>query len=73
MRDVVKFRTEVDVSPGYLATEFFLKCELYYSPPPQSNFQAAISSAEVMKEEVLKSTTKFKLAQTKVYQINNLL
>jgi hypothetical protein len=35
IRDFVKFRTEVDVVPGYLQTEFFLKCELYYSPPPQ--------------------------------------
>jgi hypothetical protein len=38
IRDFVKFRTEVDVQPGYLQTEFFLKCELYYSPPPQSNY-----------------------------------
>jgi hypothetical protein len=34
IRDFVKFRTEVDVQPGYLNTEFFLKCELYYAPPP---------------------------------------
>lgn len=34
LRDVVKFRTEMDVQPGYLMTEFFLKCELYYAPPP---------------------------------------
>jgi hypothetical protein len=35
LRDIVKFRTEIDVVPGYLSTEFFLKCELYYCPPPQ--------------------------------------
>ena len=34
IRDIIKFRTEIDVTPGYLNTEFFLKCELYYSPPP---------------------------------------
>jgi len=49
------------------------KCELYYTQPPQANLQIAISSADIMKEEVLKSTTKFKLVQTKVYQINSLL
>ena len=30
MRDVVKFRTEIDIEPGYLETEFFLKAELFY-------------------------------------------
>lgn len=30
LRDLIKFRTEIDVSPGYLETEFFLKVELYY-------------------------------------------
>lgn len=34
IRDFVKFRTELEVQRGYLATEYFLKCELYYSPPP---------------------------------------
>ncbi len=66
-RDIVKFRTEVDVTPGYLNTEFFVKCELFYSPPPQTNFSAAIGSAEIMKDEINKSSTKFKLAQTKIY------
>jgi hypothetical protein len=72
-RDIIKFRTEVDIQPGYLNTEFFLKCELYYSQPPQQNFQAAVSSAEIMKEELNKPGTKFKLVQTKTYQINHLL
>lgn len=30
LRDVVKFRTEIDVGPGYLDTEFFIKAELFY-------------------------------------------
>ena len=30
LRDIVKFRTEVDIQPGYLETEFFLKAELFY-------------------------------------------
>ncbi len=34
IRDFIKFRTEVDIQPNYLQTEFFLKCELFYSPPP---------------------------------------
>ena len=30
MRDIIKFRTEIDVKPDYLNTEFFLKAELFY-------------------------------------------
>jgi hypothetical protein len=30
LRDIIKFRTEIDVKPDYLNTEFFLKVELYY-------------------------------------------
>jgi|TARA_B110000305_G_C19444387_1_gene643874 hypothetical protein len=30
LRDVIKFRTEIDVKPEYLNTEFFLKAELFY-------------------------------------------
>ena len=30
LRDIIKFRTEVEVKPGYLDTEFFLKVELFY-------------------------------------------
>lgn len=74
IRDFVRFRTEVDVQSGYLSTEFFLKCELYYAPPPTHNFQMAISSPEVMRDEVVnKGTTVFKCVQTRVFQVNNLL
>jgi len=48
LRDVIKFRTEVDVKPDYLNTEFFLKAELYYQPPPTSNFSRCMSSATEM-------------------------
>lgn len=34
LRDIIKFRTEIDVAPGYLNTEFYLKCELFYCLPP---------------------------------------
>ena len=62
IRDFLKFRTEVDVQPGFLNTEFFLKCELYYSPPPTTNFHMAVQSPEVMRDEVSGGkTTKFKL------------
>ena len=30
LRDIVKFRTEIDIQPGYLETEFILKAELFY-------------------------------------------
>jgi hypothetical protein len=30
LRDIVKFRSEIDVKPDYLNTEFFLKAELFY-------------------------------------------
>ena len=74
IRDFVKFRTEVDVQPGYLNTEFFLKCELYYSPPPSQNFQLSVQMPEVMREEVQSGkNVKFRLVQTRVFQINNLL
>ena len=53
--------------PGYLKTEFLLKCDLFYAMPPQQNFTQAINSAEIMKEEVSKSTTKFKCVQTKIF------
>jgi hypothetical protein len=66
IRDFVKFRTEIDVMRGYLATEFFLKCELFYAPPPNQNFQMAISSPEVMKEEV-KNNAQFRVVQTRVF------
>lgn len=59
---------------GYLDTEFFLKCELYYCAPPQNNFHAAVQSPEVMKEEVQSGkNTVFKLVQTRVFQFNRML
>ncbi len=67
IRDMVKFRTEVNVQPGYLNTEFYLKCDLYYQTPPQHNFSASIGSAEIMKEEVNKNSSKFKVVQTKIF------
>ena len=45
LRDIVKSRTEVEVKPGYLDTEFFLKAELYYQPPPTNNFSRCMNSA----------------------------
>ena len=30
LRDIIKFRTEVEVKPGYLDTEFMVKVELFY-------------------------------------------
>jgi len=45
LRDVIKFRTEVNVKPGYLETEFFLKVELFYQTPPQANFLRCVNSA----------------------------
>ena len=73
IRDIVKFRTEVDVLPSYLETEFFLKVEMFYCPPPVDNFQQAVNNADIMKEEMKKSVEKFKLVQTRVFQLNNLL
>ena len=56
LRDIVKFRTEIDVKPGYLETEFFIKAELYYTPPPGSNFSRCINNAKEMQEELQKSS-----------------
>ena len=56
LRDIVKFRTEVEVKPGYLETEFFLKAELYYTPPPGNNFSRCINNAKEMQEELQKSS-----------------
>ena len=46
MRDIVKFRTEIDIEPGYLETEFFLKAELFYQAPPTNNFSRCMNSAK---------------------------
>ena len=48
LRDIVKFRTEIDIQPGYLETEFFLKAELFYQPPPANNFSRCMNSAKDM-------------------------
>ena len=48
LRDIIKFRTEIDVKPDYLNTEFFLKVELYYQQPPQHNFSRCMNSAKDM-------------------------
>jgi hypothetical protein len=48
LRDIVKFRTEVEVQPGYLDVELFLKVELYYQPPPATtskNFSRCMGDA----------------------------
>jgi len=55
LRDIIKFRTEINVKPGYLETEFFLKVELFYQPPPQANFTRCVSNAEVMQEALQKN------------------
>ena len=55
----------------FLRTEFFLKVELYYSQPPQHNFAKLANSAELMRNEINKPTTKFKCVQTRLYQLNN--
>ncbi len=48
LRDVIKFRTEIDVKEDYLNTEFFLKAELYYQAPPSANFSRCMNSATEM-------------------------
>jgi hypothetical protein len=52
LRDIVKFRTEIDIQPGYLETEFFLKAELFYQPPPSTNFSRCMNSAKDMQVEL---------------------
>ena len=61
LRDILKFRTEINVKPGYLDTEFFLKVELFYQPPPQANFTRCVSNAEVMQESLAKNGEQFKM------------
>ena len=52
LRDIIKFRTEVEVKPGYLETEFFVKAELFYKPPPQVNFTKCINSPIEMQNSI---------------------
>lgn len=70
LRDIVKFRTEIDIQPGYLETEFFLKAELFYQPPPSNNFSRCMNSAKDMQAELQKSGEQFKMVQARLYQIN---
>ena len=52
LRDIIKFRTEVEVKEDYLNTEFFLKAELYYQAPPSANFSRCMNSAKAMQDEL---------------------
>ena len=52
MRNIVKFRTEIDVGPNYLNKEFFLKAELYFKPPKFGNLHRCLNSAKAMKAEL---------------------
>ena len=70
LRDVVKFRTEVDVGPGYLETEFFIKAELFYQAPPTNNFSRCMNSAKDMQKELQKSGEPFKMVQARLYRLN---
>ena len=70
LRDIIKFRTEVEVKPGYLETEFFLKAELYYQPPPTNNFSRCMNSAKDLQEEISMSQESFKMVQARLYQVN---
>jgi len=70
LRDIVKFRSEIDVSPGYLDTEFYLKAELFYQPPPQTNFSRCMNSPKDMLVELQKNEEPFKMVQARLYRIN---
>ena len=71
LRDIVKFRTEIDVKPDYLNTEFFLKVELYYQAPPQHNFSRCMNSAKEMQDELQRSgeqdESSFKMVQARLF------
>lgn len=70
LRDIVKFRTEIDIEPGYLETEFFLKAELFYQAPPSNNFSRCMNSARDMQTELQNNGEQFKMVQARLYQIN---
>ena len=70
LRDVVKFRTEIDVGPGYLDTEFFIKAELFYQAPPTNNFSRCMNSPKDMQYELQKSGEQFKMVQARLYRLN---
>ena len=50
LRDVAKFRTEIDLNQEgeYLDTEFFLKAELYYQPPPEKELTLCLNNASYL-------------------------
>lgn len=68
LNDIVMFRAELDVEPGYLATEFFLDCELYFSD------LANLGGPEKWAEHVhdLESQCVFKMVQSQTYSIKAL-
>mmetsp|Transcript_26325 Transcript_26325/g.40179 ORF Transcript_26325/g.40179 Transcript_26325/m.40179 type:complete len:154 (+) Transcript_26325:187-648(+) len=70
LRDIIKFRTEIDVKEDYLNTEFFLKAELYYQAPPSSNFSRCMNSPKEMQDEINNNGQSFKMVQARLYQIN---
>lgn len=70
LRDLVKFRSEIDVGPNYLNTEFFLKAELFYQQPPQTNFARCMNSPKDMQTELQKSEEPFKMVQARLYRLN---
>jgi len=61
LRDIIKFRTEVDVQPGYLETEFFLKAELFYQAPPTETMSSYLLSADNLKDHLQGSNESFKM------------
>jgi hypothetical protein len=67
LRDIINFRSEINVGPDYQNTEYYLRIDLFYSQPPQKNFSAAINSADIMKRECNGNETKFKPVQTKLF------
>ena len=70
LRDIVKFRTEIDVKEDYLNTEFYLKAELFYQAPPANNFSRCMNSAKEMQEELQRNGEEFRMVQARLYQIN---
>ena len=59
------FRTELDVEPGYLETEFFMEVELMFSD--LKNLTA--SAGEILKEGV-REEVEFSCAQVLTYKVS---
>ena len=64
LRDVIQFRTEIDMKEDYLKTKFFLKAELFHR-----DIEDKLDPEEMQEE--LEKNPEFELCQEKVYQINN--